>query len=433
MEDLVSVLLQKNPDERPSAKQLLFVPAMQPYVKRFLITERERTDSVASEMANISSRSGYDCSHMSDTDRKENANDDMKTATSAADSSIISKKTSQVKQSTSMFGRVAGEYSRDLKITSSNALKPREDVQASENTPKAESNISASDNAAEIQRNVGRTDNVPKTREKFPSSEDAAQRREHVYASGNTLHEARENIPASDNTLKEQENLRTRYSVGTRQQSLRALAHAQQRRFSEKNSACSKPGLRIYKTQIHSQEGQCRELADTEDDVFAKNQETVIPVRRTVNTNSVTDRCEFDQNVAYAPSSCRNKPTSLAEQRGRKPALSVPQPKCTEDMHERKRHQSALSVCQPKCAKDIRERKRQQLALSVHQPKCTEDMREQKWSAVNGKLYPIGQKQRRFTCRPEDSGQDKENVSASYQCRISRLLSALSIHHQADR
>lgn len=36
LEDLVSVLLQTNPDDRPSAKQLLYVPAMQPYVKKFL-------------------------------------------------------------------------------------------------------------------------------------------------------------------------------------------------------------------------------------------------------------------------------------------------------------------------------------------------------------------------------------------------------------
>lgn len=72
MEDLVWVLLQKNPDDRPSAKQLLYVPSMQPYVKRFFMSERERTESLPSDIADVSSTSSrHDFSQMSGAEKEE--------------------------------------------------------------------------------------------------------------------------------------------------------------------------------------------------------------------------------------------------------------------------------------------------------------------------------------------------------------------------
>ena len=48
MQDLVSVLLRVNPSERPSAKQILHIPAMQPYVSKVLARGRtQRSESVS--------------------------------------------------------------------------------------------------------------------------------------------------------------------------------------------------------------------------------------------------------------------------------------------------------------------------------------------------------------------------------------------------
>lgn len=48
LQDLIDILLRANPQDRPTAKQLLHVPAMKPYVEKFAVIKRERTESVAS-------------------------------------------------------------------------------------------------------------------------------------------------------------------------------------------------------------------------------------------------------------------------------------------------------------------------------------------------------------------------------------------------
>ena len=64
LQELVAALLQKNPNERPFAKQLLHVPAMQPYVKKFLQCERDRIEIVASDISEITSRSTHERSQI---------------------------------------------------------------------------------------------------------------------------------------------------------------------------------------------------------------------------------------------------------------------------------------------------------------------------------------------------------------------------------
>ena len=49
MEDLITVLLRKTPQERPSAKQLLHVPAMRPYVENYVSYGHKRGSSEASQ------------------------------------------------------------------------------------------------------------------------------------------------------------------------------------------------------------------------------------------------------------------------------------------------------------------------------------------------------------------------------------------------
>ncbi|KXJ28678.1 Serine/threonine-protein kinase Nek1 [Exaiptasia diaphana] len=48
LQDLIDILLRAKPQDRPSAKQLLYAPAMKPYVEKFAVIQRERIDSVAS-------------------------------------------------------------------------------------------------------------------------------------------------------------------------------------------------------------------------------------------------------------------------------------------------------------------------------------------------------------------------------------------------
>ena len=48
LQDLVSVLLRVEPKERPSAKQILHIPAMQPYVNKVLTRGKtQRSESVS--------------------------------------------------------------------------------------------------------------------------------------------------------------------------------------------------------------------------------------------------------------------------------------------------------------------------------------------------------------------------------------------------
>jgi hypothetical protein len=47
LEDLIGVLLRSNPEDRPSAKQLIYVPAMKQYVEKYAVIQRERINSSA--------------------------------------------------------------------------------------------------------------------------------------------------------------------------------------------------------------------------------------------------------------------------------------------------------------------------------------------------------------------------------------------------
>ena len=358
LEDLVSVLLKKNPDERPSAKQLLYVPAMQPYVKRFLLSERDRTDSVASDVSDISSAtSGPDCSQMSSS----TGTDKPKEVTIVADKSISSKQSDQVERN--MFVGAARVRKRRLSsntastaggnvCASENRVKEPENLLVNESRSKARENVFVTDNALNRWENVCASSNVSKAQEYFVTSDYAPK-------------------PASVNLQKARENS-SRCSVSTRKQGLLALAHAQQRRHSEQNSASCQPGSRIQKARIHSQGAPSREMAETEDDVFAKNQATITPAGST-NQRKVTNS-RLNQHVTNVASSRNNKFISLADQRRQKPALSVCEPNCGEEVHTKKRQKSAATVLDRNC-------------------------------------WPSEQRNRRVTSRPENNSTDKENVS----------------------
>lgn len=303
MEDLVSVLLQKNPNDRPSAKQLLYVPAMQPYVKRFLQFERERTESVASDTSDISSRSNADCSRISSSCKTEKEHGEANTVKS----SNTSKQDSQVKQNSNIsMENARGSSSKERRFSTNKA--PITNVQGNYRSSNSVPDVCVADNA-------------PKTREEFP---------------------------ASDNRSKARENLHVRCPADTKKHSLLALAHAQQRRHSEQTSARSQPGTRIPKGRIHSQGAQAWDNSENEDDVFAVNYPTVIPSRKPVVKNVSKPR-EFKKSVSNASASCANRFTSVTEEQKQKPAMSLCQPKSSEVMLTRMRHQSAVTTGDRNC------------------------------------------------------------------------------------
>ena len=299
MEDLVSVLLQKNPNERPSAKQLLYVPAMQPYVERFLQYERERVDSVASDISDISSRSNADCprSRISNTGKTEKTHEE-----NMVNSSNVSNQDSQMKQNSN----IATENSR--------RSSSREQRLSSNKAPVA--NLQGKCRSSSSGPNICFADNAPKTRIAFP---------------------------ASDNTSKARENLPVRCPADTKKHSLLALAHAHHRRHSEQTSARSQPGSRIPKDRINSQGAQLRDSSENEDDVFAVNYPTVIPKRKP-DVKNVSKPQEFKNSISNAFASCTNRAATVTEEQKQKPAMSLCQPKRSEVMRTKMRHQSAATT-----------------------------------------------------------------------------------------
>ena len=357
VEDLVWVLLQKNPDDRPSAKQLLYVPSMQPYVKRFLMSERERTESLASDIADVSSTSSrHDCSQMSGAEKEEKVKNASRMVVPVAGKSSPSKDAG---------GSVSKDVnSRQRRTLLDYATKPQTKV-----TVMYEKQA-VKENPREIQGHFQAYNSTPNERENLTTPRDIPQKGE---ASCSFQHDhtskPRENCPrSSDNIVKVGENLRVRCSHGTRKQSLIALAQAQRRRYSEQTSTCSEPGARVHKSRIHSQ--GCREFVDAEDEVFTKNQATVIHVRTARNRNVGIIRTQvIDKHVS---SSCNSNVTTNPEQRKRKPVFSVSQPKGSEDVHKSKRHHSAVS---------------------------------------DRSLHPVEKKHQGYQYRLDNSVQDKENVS----------------------
>ncbi len=300
MEDLVSVLLQKNPDDRPSAKQLLYVPAMQPYVKRFLQCERDRIDSVASDISDISSRSSPECSQISKPGIMEKGRVEVKTVKNLR----ASRQDSHVKQDSNVTMETArGSSSRERRLSSNKAPKEQEKRPASES--------------------------VPKDRSLPGFTENALKQRKPIFA--------------SDSVTKAREQLRAKCPTDVRKHSLLALAHAQQRRHSEQTSARSQPGSRIPKGRIHSQGAQPRDISEHEDDVFAVNYPTVISTRKP-DISNITNAREFKKSVSsVAPSHCSSRLTSVTEEKKQKPTVSVCQPKGIDDMRTRSRRQSAVT------------------------------------------------------------------------------------------
>ena len=358
MEDLVWVLLQKNPDDRPSAKQLLYVPSMQPYVKRFLMSERERTESLASDIADVSSTSSrHDCSQISGAEKEEKVKNASRMVVPVAGKSSPSKDAG---------GSVSKDVnSRQRRTLLDYATKPQTKV-----TSMYEKQA-VKENPREIQGHFQAYNSTPNERENLTTPRDIPQKGAEASCSFQHDHTSkpRENCPrSSDNIVKAGENLRARCSHGTRKQSLIALAHAQRRRYSEQTSTCSEPGARVHKSRTHSQGG--REFVDAEDEVFTKNQATVIHVRTARNRNVGIIRTQvIDKHVS---SSCNSNVTTNPEQRKRKPVFSVSQPKGSEDVHKSKRHHSAVS---------------------------------------DRSLHPVEKKHQGYQHRLDNSVQDKENVS----------------------
>lgn len=371
VEDLVWVLLQKNPDDRPSAKQLLYVPSMQPYVKRFLMSERERTESLASDIADVSSTSSrHDCSQMSGAEKEENIKNASRMVVPVADKSSPSKDAG---------GSVSKDVnSRQQRTLLDNATKPQTNVTVIYEKPAVKGN------PREIQGHFQAYNSTPNEQENLttprniPTKGEASCSFQHDHKS-----KTRENCPRlSDNIVKARENLRARCSQGTRKQSLIAMAHAQRRRYSEQTSTWSEPEARVHKSRIHSQGS--REFVDAENEVFAKNQATVIQIRTTRNRNVGIIRTQvLDKHV---PSSCKSNVTTNLEQRKRKPVFSVSQPKRSEDVRKSKRHHSAVS---------------------------------------GRNLHPVEQKYQGWPYRLDHSVQDKENVSQVSCFPLAQLQQAI--------
>ena len=299
MEDLVSVLLQKNPNDRPSAKQLLYVPAMQPYVKRLLQYERERVDSVASDISDISSRSNADCarSQISSSGKTEKAH----SGENMVNSCNIAKQDGQDKQTPNISLENARSSSKEQRFSTDKAP-----------ITTAQGNCRSSSSGP----NSCVDDIAPKTR---------------IV------------VPGSDNTSKARENLPARCPADTNKRSLLALAHAHQRRHSEQTSARPQPCSRVPKGRIHSQGAQARVNSVNEDDVFAVNYPTVIPKRKPDVKNGSKPR-ECKNRVSNASLSCASRVATVTEEHKQKPSISLCQPKSREVMRTRMRHQSAATT-----------------------------------------------------------------------------------------
>ena len=299
MEDLVSVLLQKNPNDRPSAKQLLYVPAMQPYVKRFLQCERERGDSVASDVSEISSRSNADCSRSrissSSKREKEDAEENM------VRSSNISNQDGQIKLNPNIAGENARSSSKERRFSTNKAP-----------IANAQGNYRSSNSGPDVRV----ADNGQKTKEAF--------------------------LP-SDNTSKARENLPIGSSADVKKQRLFAIAHAQQRRHSEQTSARLQPRTRIPKGRIHSQGAQARDNFENENDVFTVNHPMIIHKRKP-DVKNVSKPSKFMKNASSASASGACRVTTVTEEQKQNPATSLCQLKSSEVARTRMRHQSAVTT-----------------------------------------------------------------------------------------
>ena len=293
---MVSVLLQKDPEDRPSAKQILYVPAMQPYVKKFLLGERERVDSMASDVYDVSAK--------------------------CPSSRVIDPK----------------EVSRTQRNSNPHVEAPRgksleDENRCGENTLKSHEHSRVTDSKL---RNIPTQNTTGRPCDNICPPSHALNDMEQDSACKNKATKPRKTIIASENLLKLRARLRSRFSVGT--------AHAQERRYSEQNLVCAGASSRVCKERILSHGGQLEEITHSEDDVFVKNQATVIP-SRIPNSKYVTHRVDSMPKTLKENRSCLGKRIPEAVTRRRqKPAMSVCQPKCNEGIPIKKRHQSELAA-----------------------------------------------------------------------------------------
>ena len=296
----MSVLLQKNPDDRPSAKQLLYVPAMQPYVKRFLQCERDRIDSVASDVSETSYRSTHNRSQASSP------------------------------------GKIDKEHSKVNMANESTASRQGEKYQVNPNH--------SMKNAQQISYRKQRlsTDRAPKAWENETASDNVLNERE-PYRLTDIASKTRQPLCTNENAPRAGENLRGGGPVDTRKHNLIKPAHALQRRHSEQTLVPSQPRARIPKGRIHSHGVQFRDSHENEDDVFAVNESTVITTRRPDGSHTTKPR-EIKKSVSSTTASHKTKIASVTEEWKKEPTILAHQPKSNQDMRTKKRHQSAVTT-----------------------------------------------------------------------------------------
>ena len=324
---MVSVLLQKNPNDRPSAKQLLHVPAMQPYVKRFLQCERDRIDSVASDISEITSRSTHDRSQIVSPGKKE-------------------KKCPMVNMTEESNASHQGE---EIQMKHSQALKHPQQISSA-------------------QQRLSRT---PDSQDDDPARVKAPKKQElpETNYKASKMHQP---LSVNVNTLKARENFRARPPVDTRKHNLIKLTHALQRRHSEQISAHSHFTANISKVRTHSSGAQFANHSVQADDVFSVSESTIVTERgkdRCIATKPRRVKERGSSNAVY----CKNRLTSVTQERKIESATKMGPRNSDEDMHRKKRNQSTVTS---------RERNRR----------------------------PIEQRHRRLVTNPETDEEDKENV-----------------------
>lgn len=291
---MVSVLLQKDPEDRPSAKQILYVPAMQPYVKKFLLVERERVDSMASDVYDVSGKCPSSCV----IDAKE-------------------------------VGRTQG----NAHVKAPRGKSLGEENRCGENTLKSHEHSRETNSKL---RNIPPKNTTDRPCDNVCAPFHALKEIEEDSTCNNKATKPRETIIASENLLKLRARLRSRFFVST--------AHAQERRYSEQNLVCAGACSRVSKERILSHGGQLEEIPYAEDDVFVKNQATVIP-SRIPNSKYMTHRRDsLPKTLKENRSSSGKRIPEAVTRRRQKPAMSVCQPKCNEGIAIKKRHQSELAA-----------------------------------------------------------------------------------------
>lgn len=334
---MVSVLLQKNPDDRPSAKQLLHVPAMQPYVKRFLQCERDRIDSVASDISEITSRSTHDRSQIVSSGKKE-------------------KKCPMVNVTEESNASHQGE---EIQMKHNQALKHPQQIYSA-------------------QQRLSRT---PDSQDDDPARVKAPKKQElpETNYKASKMHQP---LSVNVNALKARENFRARPPVDTRKHNLIKLTHALQRRHSEQISAHSHSTANISKVRTHSSGAQFANHSVQADDVFSVSESTIVTERgkdRCIATKPRRVKERGSSNAVY----CKNRLTPVTQERKIESATKMDPRNSDEDMHRKKRNQSTVTSRERNC-RPIEQRHRRLMT----NPETDEEDKEN----VGGIVFAVGRK-----------------------------------------